>query len=190
MRSGVSLLALTDTKLVPDLLRPPPPRITHILALQPSCYLQSDSYTALHHAAQLGYSDVVAALLTCGADPNKVLKLADGMEFDKFTALHVAASLDHAQVVEALVEHGASVNQTAVRALVYVARTALSPPTYTPTLARVLAHGVPAHVSACLPTVCAIATVDRDPGASNCRTEGRRPCMSPPPSRWKHWLRF
>jgi hypothetical protein len=96
----------------------PPPRITHILALQPSCYLQSDSYTALHHAAQLGYSDVVAALLTCGADPNKALKLADGMEFDKFTALHIAASLDHVQVVEALVEHGANVNQTAVRALV------------------------------------------------------------------------
>jgi len=55
--------------------------------------------TALMHWAAVGLSDQVAALLSGGADPNKV-------DVDGDSALYYAASNGHAEVVRMLVAHG------------------------------------------------------------------------------------
>ena len=59
--------------------------------------------TPLHLAASNGCRDVVAILLSRGADPN----LPDG---NGRTALHLAAEVGHCRVLQLLLDHGANVD--------------------------------------------------------------------------------
>jgi ankyrin repeat protein len=74
---------------------------------QPHKPLRTDGFTALHHAAERGRSEVVSYLLEKGADVNS----ADGL---CWTPLHLAAEQGHLPVVKQLVRAGAKVDAKTV----------------------------------------------------------------------------
>lgn len=61
-----------------------------------------DGMTALHWAAELGHSEMAAALLSAGANPEAVTRLGD------YTPLHIASRASAAGVVAELLKRGAS----------------------------------------------------------------------------------
>ena len=70
--------------------------------------------TALHYAAERGYSGAIRVLLEHGSEVNAYAS-RDSVDSDGLTALHLAASNGHNHAVQILCEHGARVNEASNR---------------------------------------------------------------------------
>lgn len=94
------------TSLVKTAVRKEEPEILKALAAHGADVdaLDSENYTALHHAAMLGNSGSVNALVEAGADVGAT------NPDNGCTALHWAARKGHCEAMVALLRHGADVD--------------------------------------------------------------------------------
>eukprot|EP01059_Diplonema_ambulator_P009515 TRINITY_DN19421_c0_g1_i1.p1 TRINITY_DN19421_c0_g1~~TRINITY_DN19421_c0_g1_i1.p1 ORF type:complete len:126 (+),score=21.70 TRINITY_DN19421_c0_g1_i1:8-385(+) len=82
----------------------------------PDIVMTPTGFTALYHASEKGYEEVVACLLAKGANVHNIARMfvvlmsPRAVDVDEMTPLHAASCCGHVKIMGMLLDKGASVN--------------------------------------------------------------------------------